>query len=159
MTNPNPLRAAFYARVSSDKQAEEDTIASQVAALQERLRQDNILVGEALSFIDDGYTATTLVRPALERLRDLAATGMLDRLYVHSPDRLARKYAYQVLLLEELRKAGCEVIFLHRPITDDPQDQLLLQIQGAVAEYESAVIGERFRRGKLQGGMVDRAQE
>ena len=80
MTNPNPLRAAFYARVSSDKQAEEDTIASQVAALQERLRQDNILVGEALSFIDDGYTATTLVRPALERLRDLAATGMLDRL-------------------------------------------------------------------------------
>jgi site-specific DNA recombinase len=76
--------------------------------------------------------------------------GAIDVVAVLSPDRLARKYAYQVLLLEELRKAGCEVAFLHRPITDDPQDQLLLQIQGAVAEYERAVIGERFRRGKLQ---------
>jgi site-specific DNA recombinase len=67
-----------------------------------------------------------------------------------TPDRLARKYAYQVLLLEEFRKAGCEVAFVQRPISDDPHDQLLLQIQGAVAEYERAVLGERFRRGKLQ---------
>ena len=66
------------------------------------------------------------------------------------PDRLARKYAYQVLLLEEFRRAGCEVVFLQHPISDDPNDQLLLQIQGAIAEYERAVLGERFRRGKLQ---------
>src|SRR3974390_2623321 len=81
MTQSKEIRGAFYARVSSDKQAEEGTIASQVAALQERLRQDNIWIEEELSFVDDGYTGTTLVRPALERLRDLAATGALDRLY------------------------------------------------------------------------------
>src|SRR6185437_2325099 len=66
------------------------------------------------------------------------------------PDRLARRYAYQVVLLEEFRRAGCDVEFVHRPISDDPHDQLLLQIQGAVAEYERALLGERFRRGKLQ---------
>src|SRR5262249_34973383 len=81
---------------------------------------------------------------------DAAREGELDVLAVYSPDRLARKYAYQVLLLEELRKAGCEVAFVQRPVTDDPHDQLLLQIQGAIAEYERAVLGERFRRGKLQ---------
>ncbi|MGA8312726.1 MAG: recombinase family protein [Terriglobales bacterium] len=72
------------------------------------------------------------------------------RMNLYSPDRLARRYAYQVVLLEELRKAGCPVEFVHRPISDDPHDQLLLQIQGAVAEYERALLGERFRRGKLQ---------
>jgi site-specific DNA recombinase len=149
MTNANALRAAFYARVSSDKQAEEDTIASQVAALKERFHLDNVYVEEDLSFIDDGYSATTLVRPALERLRDLAATGMLDRLYVHSPDRLARKYAYQVLLLDEFQRGGVEVIFLNHAIGETPEDQLLLQVQGMVAEYERAKLLERCRRGKL----------
>jgi site-specific DNA recombinase len=149
MSDHNPSRVALYARVSSDKQAEENTIASQVAALQDRLRQDNICVEEELSFIDDGYTGTTLVRPALERLRDLAATGMLDRLYVHSPDRLARKYAYQVLLLDEFQRCGVEVIFLNHAIGGTPEDQLLLQVQGMVAEYERAKLLERCRRGKL----------
>jgi site-specific DNA recombinase len=149
MCKPNTLRGAFYARVSSDKQAEENTIASQIAALRERLHQDEILVEEELCFVDDGYTGTTLVRPALERLRDLAATGALDRLYVHSPDRLARKYAYQVLLLEELQRCGVEVIFLNHAIGQTPEDQLLLQVQGMVAEYERAKLLERCRRGKL----------
>ncbi len=149
MSVHSKLRGAFYARVSSDKQAEQDTIASQVAALRERLRQDAILVEEELCFVDDGYTGTTLVRPALERLRDVAATGVLDRLYVHSPDRLARKYAYQVLLLDELQRAGVEVVFLNHDIGRTPEDQLLLQVQGMVAEYERAKLLERCRRGKL----------
>jgi hypothetical protein len=99
---------------------------------------------------DERYTGSQLDRPGLDALRDAVQQGAIDIVAVLSPDRLARKYAHQVLLLEELRKAGCEVVFLHRPITDDPQDQLLLQIQGAVAEYKRAVIGERFRHGKLQ---------
>ena len=90
-----------------------------------------------------------LDRPGLDELRDAALRGDIDVVAVLSPNRLARKYAYQVLLLEELRKVGCEVVFLHRPITDDPKDQLLLQIQGAIAEYERAVLAERFRHGKL----------
>src|SRR5437868_2410090 len=83
-------------------------------------------------------------RLELDRLRDAAREGEFDVVGVYSPDRLARRYAYQVLLLEEFRKAGCPVEFVHRPISDDPHDQLLLQIQGAVAEYERALLGERF---------------
>ena len=88
------------------------------------------------------------MRPALERLRDLAASGALDRVYVHSPDRLARRYAYQVLLVDELRRAGIEIAFLNRRIGASPEDDLLLQVQGMVAEYERAKILERSRRGK-----------
>ena len=142
-------RAALYARVSSDQQAQAQTIASQVEALQERMRQEGVILDLELQFLDDGYSGATLVRPALERLRDMAAMGVIDRLYVHSPDRLARKYAYQVLLLEELHRDGVEVIFLNHAVSDNPEEQLLLQVQGMMAEYERAKIIERHRRGKL----------
>jgi len=148
MMQNEPLRAGFYARVSGDQQAREETIASQVAALRQRIQEDALTLEEELFFLDDGYSGKTLVRPALERLRDVAAAGGLDRLYVHSPDRLARKYAYQVLLVEELRRAGVEVVFLNHPIGTSPEDDLLLQVQGMVAEYERAKILERSRRGK-----------
>jgi len=101
-------------------------------------------------FRDEGYSGSRLDRPGLDALRDAVRDGAVGTLVVLTPDRLARKYAYQVLLLEEFRRAGAEVVFLQHPISDDPNDQLLLQIQGAIAEYERAVLGERFRRGKLQ---------
>jgi site-specific DNA recombinase len=87
----NPIQAALYARVSSAQQAEAHTVASQVAALRERIAADGLALAEGMQFIDEGYSGATLVRPALERLRDLAAGGAVDRLYVHSPDRRARK--------------------------------------------------------------------
>ncbi len=99
-------------------------------------------------FVDDGYSGATLIRPALDRLRDLATVGAIDRIYVHSPDRLARNYAYQVLLLDEWRRVGVELVFLNRPLGQSPEDDLLLQVQGIVAEYERAKIMERSRRGK-----------
>ena len=132
-------RAGFYARVSSEQQAKENTIASQLEALKQRMRQDGTTLEEELCFIDEGYSGSTLLRPSLERLRDVAAAGGLDRLYVHSPDRLARKYAYQVLLIDELRRCGVEAILLNRTIGTAPEDDLLLQVQGMVAEYERAV--------------------
>ena len=153
-----PIQTAIYARVSSAQQAEAHTVASQVAALRERVAADDLPLPEALQFIDEGYSGATLVRPALERLRDLAAAGALDRLYVHSPDRLARKYAYQVLLVDEFQHAGVEVIFLNRELGQSPEDDLLLQVQGMMAEYERAKIIERHRRGKLhaaQAGTVN----
>jgi site-specific DNA recombinase len=143
-----PIQAALYARVSSAQQAEAHTVASQVAALHERVAAEGLSVPEALQCIDEGYSGATLVRPALERLRDLAAAGAVDRLYVHSPDRLARKYAYQVLLVDEFQRAGVEVIFLNRELGRSPEDDLLLQVQGMMAEYERAKIIERHRRGK-----------
>jgi site-specific DNA recombinase len=141
--------AAIYARVSSEQQAQQQTIASQVEALRQRVRQDGLALPEELCFLDEGASGSTLLRPALERLRDQAAAGAIDRLYVHSPDRLARKYAYQVLLLDELKRCGVEVVFLNRPIGHSPEEDLLLQVQGMVAEYERAKILERSRRGKL----------
>jgi len=151
------VQVACYARVSSDQQATAHTIASQVAALHEHIAADGLRVAEECVFIDDGYSGTLLLRPALERLRDLAAAGGIDRLYIHSPDRLARKYAYQVLLVEELRRAGVTVIFLNHPGGHSAEDDLLLQVQGMIAEYERAKILERSRRGKrhaAQAGAV-----
>jgi len=143
------LQAALYARVSSDHQAEAGTIASQVEALEERLRADGLRPDPELYFLDDGYTGATLVRPALERLRDVAAAGGVDRIYVHCPDRLARHYAYQFLLVEEFQQCGVEVVFLNHAFDDSPEHNMLLQVQGVIAEYERAKILERCRRGRL----------
>jgi DNA invertase Pin-like site-specific DNA recombinase len=153
-----PLRAALYARVSSQQQADANTIASQVAALRARIRSDGLTLDEELCFLDEGYSCSTLFRPALERLRDQAAAGIFDRLYVHSPDRLARAYPYQFLLVEELQRHGIEIVFLNRDIGKSPEDNLLLQMQGMMAEYERAKILERSRRGKrhaAQAGAVN----
>ncbi len=141
-------QVALYARVSSDQQARGGTIASQLAALRERIAADGQQLAADYAYVDDGYSGASLLRPALERLRDAAAAGVLDRVYVHSPDRLARRYAYQVLLIEEFRRAGAEVVFLNRPVGDTAEDDLLLQVQGMIAEYERAKILERSRRGR-----------
>jgi site-specific DNA recombinase len=143
------LSVALYARVSSQRQADDLTICSQVAALRLRLEQEGFVWTEELQFLDEGYSGSTLLRPALERLRDLAHCGGVDRLYVHSPDRLARKYVYQMLLLEEFSRQGVQVIFLNHPLPQhSPEGDLLLQMQGMFAEYERAKILERTRRGR-----------
>ena len=142
-------QVAIYARVSSEQQATAGTIQSQIAALQERIVTDGHTLPDELHFIDDGFSGSTLVRPALERLRDMAAAGAVDRLYVHSPDRLVRNYAHQVVLIEELMRAGVEIVFLNRALGKTPEDDLLLQVQGMMSEYERKKIMERSRRGKL----------
>ena len=101
-------------------------------------------------FEDDGFSGATLIRPALERLRDRAAEGAFEVLLCQAPDRLARRYAYQVLLLEELARVGVEVIFAKEPErSGSPEDELLRQFQGMISEYERAQIAERTRRGTL----------
>lgn len=140
---------ALYARVSSDQQAKRNTIDSQISAVEERIQSDGCMLVDDLRFIDDGCSGATLIRPALERLRDCAASGLIDRLYVLSPDRLSRKYAYQALLMDELAGAGVETIFLNHAHGTTPEENLLLQVQGVIAEYERAKIIERHRRGKL----------
>src|SRR5271155_702512 len=139
---------ALYARVSSESQARDNTIASQVAALRERIVADGFLLEPDHSYEDEGYSGSILSRPALERLRDAVAGGRIERIYVHAPDRLARRYAHQVLLIDEFRRAGAEVVFLNRPIGGTAEDDLLLQVEGVIAEYERAKILERGRRGR-----------
>src|SRR6266581_9221825 len=140
--------AAIYARVSSDRQKENDTIASQTAALIEYAQTHGYTVPSEWVLQDEGYSGAVLVRPGLEALRDLAAEGQITAVLVYSPDRLSRKYAYQVLLAEELARCGVELIFLKSPAGVTPEDQLLVQFQGMIAEYERAQIAERSRRGK-----------
>jgi len=144
------MRAAIYARVSTERQERQQTITSQLAALQAWAEAAGHDLSERHVFRDEGYSGSRLDRPGLDALRDAVRDGEVDVVAVVSPDRLARKYAYQALLLEEIRRAGCAIEFLNHAIGDNPGDQLLLQIQGAVAEYERALLSERFRRGKLQ---------
>jgi site-specific DNA recombinase len=148
------LQAALYARVSSEQQSQAQTIQSQVTALRARIEADGLRHVAEHEFVDDGYSGSTLIRPALERLRDALASGQVDRVYVHSPDRLARKYAYQVLLIDEWQRAGIEIVFLNRALGTSPEDELLLQVQGMIAEYERAKILERSRRGKRHKAQV-----
>src|SRR5882762_9573016 len=140
--------AAIYARVSSDQQREAHTIASQTAALIEWARTLDLEVPKAWIVEDEGYSGATLERPGLERVRDLAAEGQIQAVLVYSPDRLSRKYAYQILLIEELARHGVETRFLNAPQGATAEDQLLVQLQGMIAEYERAQILERSRRGK-----------
>jgi site-specific DNA recombinase len=140
--------AAIYARVSSDRQREQNTIASQTALLLEYAKAHDRVVPREWIFEDDGYSGSVLARPGLERLRDLVAEGLIETVLVYAPDRLSRKYAYQVLLLEEFARCGVETIFLRSAGGENPEECLLLQFQGMIAEYERAQIIERSRRGK-----------
>jgi site-specific DNA recombinase len=141
--------AAIYARVSSERQRQDETIGSQTVGLRELATARGLLVTEDLVFEDEGFSGASVQRPALERLRDRAAEGCFEVLLCHAPDRLARRYAYQVLLLEELARSGVEVCFAKEPERGGtPEDELLRQFQGMIAEYERAQIAERTRRGK-----------
>ena len=140
--------AAIYARVSSEQQREENTIASQTASLIEFAKNHELEVPKEWVVEDEGYSGATLERPGLERVRDLAAEGQIQVVLAYSPDRLSRKYAYQILLIEEFARQGVETLFVKSPQGNSPEDQLLVQFQGMIAEYERAQILERSRRGK-----------
>jgi len=140
--------AAIYARVSSEQQREANTIASQTASLLEFAQGHDLEVPKEWVFEDDGYSGATLERPGLERVRDLAAEGQIQAVLAYAPDRLSRKYAYQILLIEELARNGVETLFVKAPQGSSAEDQLLVQFQGMIAEYERAQILERSRRGK-----------
>jgi len=142
--------AALYARVSTPQQEQEATIESQVAAVEAYAQANGYNLNPDHYFLDLAVSGAKLSRPALDRLRDLAAEAVFSTILCLTPDRLARQYAHQWVLLNELQRAGVEVIFITQPdVADDPQGQLLLGIQGLFSEYERAMITERLRRGKL----------
>ena len=142
------MRVAIYARVSTQNQAQDQTIELQLERLKAYVQEQKWVLPEENIFRDDGFSGSDLNRPGLDRLRDKAAARELDVIILTAPDRLARNYVHQMVLLEEFEQYGCLVTFLDRPMSQDPHDQLLLQIRGAVAEYERTLITERMRRGK-----------
>src|SRR5438034_5920996 len=142
------MRTAVYARVPATRQAQAQTIEQQLDRLVAAVTERGWTLDERHVYRDDGYSGASLGRPGLDCLRDHAALAEVDLVVVTAPDRLARNYVHQVLLIDELGRNGCQVEFLDRPMSDDPHDQLLLQIRGAVAEYERTLITERMRRGR-----------
>lgn len=151
------MRVAVYVRVSTSHQVQQQTIDQQLGRLVAHSQAQGWALADAHIFRDDGYSGAGLARPGLDRLRDAVHGRELDRILITAPDRLARNYVHQMVLLEEFGRAGCQVDFLDRPMSDDPHDQLVLQIRGAVAEYERTLIAERMRRGrlvKLQAGLL-----
>ena len=142
------MRIALYARVSTQQQEVRGTIGSQIEALRARAHRDEHEVVQ--EYIDDGHSGATLDRPGLDALRDAAERGLVEAVLCLCPDRLARSYAYQVLVIDELARHNVKVLFADAPpLQDDPQAQLLTQIQGVISEYERAKMAERYRRGKL----------
>ena len=111
--------------------------------------RDGWELDEARIFRDDGFSGVKLVRPGLDALRDQAARAAFDLILMTAPDRLARNYVHQIVVLEELARQGVRVVFIDRPPSDDPHDQPVLQIRGTVAEYERTLIADRMRRGRL----------
>jgi site-specific DNA recombinase len=152
------MKIAFYARVSTLRQQQAQTIEQQIERLHAAVAtHEDWHLKEEHIFRDDGYSGAKLNRPGLDRLRDLAAVAAFELVLITDPDRLARKYVHQVLLVEELGALGCTIHFVDRPMSDNPHDQLLLQIRGAVAEYERTLIVDRMRRGrqaKLRSGTL-----
>ena len=151
------MTTAVYVRVSTLRQAQAQTIEQQLERLRAHLQARGETLADETIFRDDGYSGATLNRPGLDRLRDAVRAGEIKQVLVTDPDRLARNYVQLMVLLEELERGGCQVEFLDRPMGRDPQDQLLLQIRGAVAEYERTLIAEGMRRGrqmKLRAGCL-----
>ena len=138
-------KVALYARVSTEAQEQQKTKDSQLDELREICKDFHIVK----EYVDEGWSGGTLVRPALDQLRDDAKEGFFEAVYIHSPDRLARKYIYQGIVLEELEKENIEVNFLDKKVSDDPEDQLHFGLLGLIAQYEKAKILERTRRGRI----------
>ncbi len=143
------LRIAVYVRVSTTHQVETQTIDQQLERLRGYVHAQGWQWPDEYVFRDDGYSGATLSRPGLDRLRDVVRAGEVDRVLVTEPSRLTRNYVHQMVVLEELERFGCQVEFLDRPMSDDPHERLVLQIRGAVAEYERTLITDRMRRGRL----------
>lgn len=142
-------RAALYARVSTARQEQEETIDSQVAEVKQRIALDEAVLTTPATFIDEGYSGSLLERPALDAMLDAAKNKEFDVLYIYDLGRLSRQLSHLLIVIEQLEKYECEVISLHERITGTPEDKFLLQIMGSMHEYERAKIAERFRRGKM----------
>src|SRR5439155_3488201 len=121
--------------VSTSRQQQQQTIAQHLSRLRDYVATHPAWhVADAHLYRDDGESGATLKRPGLDRLRDRVAMAAVEGVLITAPDRLARHYVPQMLLVDELTQRGCRAEFVERPMRDDPPDQLLLQIRSSVAD-------------------------
>src|SRR3989344_4939752 len=138
---------AIYARVSTARQEEEGTIETQLSAIRDFAEKNGYTIVK--EYIDDGWSGDMLARPQLDQLRQDAKNKIWEAVLIYDPDRLARRYSYQELVMDELREAGIEMIFVTVSAPKNSEDKILHGVKGVFAEYERAKISERFRLGKL----------
>lgn len=144
------MKAALYARVSTDKQAEKYGISSQIEGLKERCLERGWFTvpdGDKEAFTDDGYSGSELSRPALSRLRRAVQEGQVDIVSVFDPDRLSRSLSDLLLLESEFTKYGVKLDFVTQEMDTSPEGKMFFAIRGAVAQYEREKIRERSIRG------------
>ncbi len=139
---------ATYARVSTSNQEEQQTIQNQLVAMREYASKNNYTIVE--EYIDDGWSGDILARPELDRLRQDVKNKVWEGVLIYDPDRLARRYSYQELVMDELKEAGIEVMFITVTAPKNSEDKILHGVRGLFAEYERTKIAERFRLGKLR---------
>src|SRR3990167_2435391 len=139
---------ATYARVSTSAQEEQQTIQNQINSLQEFAQKNSYTIVE--EYTDDGWSGDILARPARDKLRQDAKSKVWEAVLMYDPDRLARRYSYQELVLDELREAGIEVLFVTTSAPKSEEDKILYGVKGLFAQYERAKITERFRLGKIR---------
>jgi len=139
---------ATYARVSTSRQEEEQTIQNQIGSLKEYAEKNGYTI--VRQYTNDGWSGDMLARPDLDQLRQDAKSKQWEAVLIYDPDRLARRYSYQELVMDELREAGIEVMFITVSAPKNPEDKILYGVRGIFAEYERAKIAERFRIGKLR---------
>jgi len=151
------MRAAHYARVSTEDQAHNYSISTQIEACQKLADELGYTVDQEHILIDEGYSGATLDRPGLERLRKLAGQGVIQAIICYDPDRLSRKLVHLLLLTEEWERQNIAVHFVLQPMDSSPESKMFFELKGIFAEYERAKFMERSLRGKrkrLQEGKV-----
>ncbi|MDB5260281.1 MAG: putative site-specific recombinase, resolvase family [Candidatus Nomurabacteria bacterium] len=139
---------AVYGRVSSSNQENEGTIETQLSAVNEFSKKNGYTIVQ--KYTDEGWSGDSIARPALDQLRMDAKKKIWSAVLMYDPDRLARRYSYQELIMDELKEAGIEVIFVTVSAPKNSEDKILYGVRGLFAEYERAKIAERFRLGKVR---------
>src|SRR4051794_29758003 len=115
--NQTAKNCVLYARVSTEDQAEKYGLASQIRAIKAYAEQRGYSVVDICS--DDGYSGETLERPALTKVRELVRKRLVQILVAYEPDRLARSLVHQLILHEELEKAGVRHEYVTITVSDN----------------------------------------
>ncbi len=143
----NTKRAAYYARVSTEKQEQEETIENQISEILKAIKQAGNILQPDCCFRDNGWTGSVLERPGLDAMRNAAKEHKFDILYVYDRGRLSRIFFHQEVVIDDLTSEGIEFETLCDISAETPEQMLMQKVQGIFHEYERLKIQERFRLG------------
>jgi site-specific DNA recombinase len=148
-------RATIYCRVSTQEQQERGySLDAQARDCQKRADDDHLTVVSTFQDTDSG-AAWDL--PGLNAMLDAAKSGAFDVVIVYDPDRLARGMAKQLVIEDELKRAGVSLCYVTVKVDDNAEGRLFKNIRASFSEYEREKIAFRTSRGrreKAEQGLV-----